>query len=214
MRMCLVLLSLLLFSPIGGTFLSTFSAFAEENMGPQLYTNARFGFSVRYPQDWRLGEPMPDGMGVTLYPPVGGSQIALSGFMNVIEGKSQDGRQTLDEFTAAHRRIITELHAKRNRTVTWEKEQATTLAGFPAKQLSFTYQDEKKTTILEMHIFSLGRNEGRGVRIKLPAASKGVLMPAVKQFLASFQAGRDQNAVSPFTPATITSPAPPSSPAR
>lgn len=157
---------------------------------------------------------MPDGMGVTLYPPVESSQVAVSGFMNVIEGKSQDGRQTLDEFTAAHRRIITEMHAKRNRTVTWEKEQATTLAGFPAKQLSFTYQDDKKVPVLEMHIFSLGRNEGRGVRIKLPAASKGALMPVVKQFLASFQAGRDQNAVSPFTPATITPPAPPSSPAH
>lgn len=214
MRMCRVLLSVLLFSPIAGTISSTSSAFAEETPGSQLYTNARFEFSVRYPQDWRLGDPMPDGMGVTLYPPVESSQVALSGFMNVIEGKSQDGRQTLDEFTAAHRRIITELHAKRKRTVTWEKEQATTLAGFPAKQLSFTYQDDKKTTVLEMHIFSLGRNEGRGVRIKLPAASKGALLPAVKQFLASFQAGRDQNAVSPFTPATVTPPSPPSSPAR
>ncbi len=153
---------------------------------------------------------MQDGMGITLYPPVDNSQIALSGFMNVIEGKSQDGRQTLDEFTAAHRRIITELHAKRNRTITWEKAQQTTLAGFPATQLSFTYQDDKKTTILEMHIFSLGRNEGRGVRIKMPAASKGALMPAVKQFLASFQAGRDQNAVSPFAPEAGAPPSPPS----
>lgn len=207
MPMCRLLLSVLLFSPLGGTIYSTPSAFAEETAGSQLYTNARFGFSVRYPQDWRLGDPMQDGMGVTLYPPVGNSQIALSGFMNVVEGKSQDGRQTLDEFTAAHRRIITELHAKRNRTVTWEKARQTTLAGFPATQLSFTYQDDKKATILEIHIFSLGRNEGRGVRIKMPAASKGALMPTVKQFLASFQAGRDQNAVSPFAPTAVEPPA-------
>ena len=212
MRMCRVLLSVLLCNPLGTIYITHATALAEDTADAQLYTNARFGFSVRYPQDWRLGDPMPDGMGVTLYPSVESSQIALSGFMNVIEGKSQDGRQTLDEFTAAHRRIITELHAKRNRKVTWEKEQATTLAGFPAKQLSFTYQDDKKTTVLEMHIFSLGRNEGRGVRIKTPAASKGALMPAVKQFLASFQAGRDQNAVSPFTPATVTPPSSPSSP--
>ena len=60
------------------------------------YTNARFGFSVRYPETWRLGNPLPDGVGVTLYPPIDNSLVALSGHMNFLEGTSQDRRQTLD----------------------------------------------------------------------------------------------------------------------
>ena len=72
----------------------------------KVYTNARFGFSVRYPESWRLGNPISDGVGVTLHPPIDNSLVALSGHMNVLEGKSQDGRQTLDEFAVAHRRII------------------------------------------------------------------------------------------------------------
>jgi hypothetical protein len=78
--------------------------------GWKLYTNARFGFSVRYPDDWRLGNPLPDGIGVTLYPPTEQSLVAFSGHMNVVSGSSQDGRQTLNEFASAHRRIITELY--------------------------------------------------------------------------------------------------------
>ena len=47
---------------------------------------------------------------------------------------------------------------------------------------------------------SLGRNEGRGVRIKIPASSKGTMTPLVTKLLESYQPGRDQNAVSPFAP--------------
>ena len=72
----------------------------------KVYTNARFGFTVRYPPDWRLGEPLPDGVGVTIMPPVPQSQIAFTGFLNLVEGTSPDGRQTLDEFASAHRRIL------------------------------------------------------------------------------------------------------------
>ena len=53
--------------------LSPAHAGATENTnetGWKLYTNARFGFSVRYPDDWHLGNPMPDGVGVILYPPI------------------------------------------------------------------------------------------------------------------------------------------------
>ena len=85
----------------------------------KVYTNTRFGFSVRYPENWRLGNPISDGVGVTLYPQIDNSLVALSGHMNVLEGKSQDGRQTLDEFAVAHRRIITELFGKKTITVTW-----------------------------------------------------------------------------------------------
>ena len=168
--------------------------------GGKSYTNARFGFAVRYPADWRLGNPMPDGIGITLHPPVEGSQIALSGFMNIMEGKSQDGRQTVEEFAAAHRRIITDLYAKKSITVHWKKDEDATLAGFPAKRLTFTYQDAGRKDMLEIHLFSVGRNEGRGVRIKLPAAETATLMPAIDRMLASYQAGRDQNAVSPLVP--------------
>jgi hypothetical protein len=169
-------------------------------LGWKDYRNARFGFAVRYPADWRLGEPMPDGIGITLYPPVEGSQVALSGFMNIMEGKSQDGRQTVEEFSAAHRRIITDLYTKKNITVQWKKDADTALAGFPAKRLSFTYQDAQRKDMLELHIFSVGRNEGRGVRIKVPSARKDELMPTIDRMLASYQAGRDQNAVSPLAP--------------
>ncbi len=110
----------------------------------KVYTNARFGFSVRYPENWRLGNPISDGVGVMLHPPIDNSLVALSGHMNVLEGKSQDGRQTLDEFAVAHRRIITELFGKKTITVTWRKDQEMSLAGFPAKQLTFTYSDDKQ----------------------------------------------------------------------
>jgi hypothetical protein len=176
---------------------------AETNHGQEgwkLYTNARFGFSVRYPGDWRLGDPMPDGVGVRFYPTVEKSQVTLSGFMNLAGGSSQDGRQTLDEFADAHRRIITELYDKKKIALTWQNDQDTTLAGFPAKRLTFTYQDDRRNAMMEHHIFSLGRNEGRGVRIKLPAAHQATMMTAITLMLESYEPGRDQNAVSPVLP--------------
>ena len=166
----------------------------------KVYTNARFGFSVRYPENWRLGNPISDGVGVTLHPPIDNSLVALSGHMNVLEGKSQDGRQTLDEFAAAHRRIITELFGKKTITVTWRKDQEMSLAGFPAKRLTFTYSDDKQGKIIEHHIFSLGRNEGRGIRIKVPLSAEEQVLPLVTRMLETYQPGRDQNAVSPLVP--------------
>ena len=166
----------------------------------KVYTNARFGFSVRYPEDWRLGNPISDGVGVTLYPPIDNSLVALSGHMNVLEGKSQDGRQTLDEFAVAHRRIITELFGKKTITVTWRKDQEMSLAGFPAKRLTFTYSDSKQGDMIEHHIFSLGRNEGRGIRIKVPLSAEEQVLPTVTRMLETYQPGRDQNAVSPLIP--------------
>ena len=166
----------------------------------KVYTNTRFGFSVRYPEDWRLGNPISDGIGVTLYPPIDNSLVALSGHMNVLEGKSQDGRQTLDEFAVAHRRIITELYGKKTITVTWREDQEMSLAGFPAKRLTFTYSDSKQGDMIEHHIFSLGRNEGRGIRIKVPLSAEERVLPLVTRMLETYQPGRDQNAVSPLVP--------------
>ena len=162
------------------------------------YTNSRYGFSAQYPSEWRLGNPMPDGNGITLSLPIENGQVTLSGFMNVIGGSSPDGRQTLDEFVMAHRRIITELYEKKHIKVSWEKEHPTTLGGFEAKQLAFTYRSDMNTQMREIHIMSLGRNEGRGIRIKMPASNNGAMMPLVTKLLESYQAGRDQNAVSPF----------------
>lgn len=170
-------------------------------LGLKLYTNARFGFSVWYPNDWRLGNPLPDGAGVTLHPPLEQSLVTFSGHMNVLEGKSQDGRQTLDEFAAAHRRIIGELYGKRTIAVKWRQDEDLALAGFPAKDLIFTYSDSAQGEMIEHHIFSLGRNEGRGVRIKAPLAEEDRLMATVKKLLRTYQPGRDQNAVSPLVPA-------------
>ena len=164
------------------------------------YTNSRFGFSARYPSDWRLGNPMPDGTGITLTPPTEESQVALSGFMNLIEGSSPDGRQTLDEFVTAHRRIITGLYEKKHIKISWATDRPTTLGGFDAMQLTFTYRSDTNTEMREIHIMSVGRNEGRGVRIKIPASSTGMMMPLVTKLLESYQPGRDQNAVSPFAP--------------
>jgi len=166
----------------------------------KIYTNARFGFSVRYPEPWRLGTPLPDGIGVTLHPPIDNSLVTLSGHMNILEGTSQDKRQTLDEFAAAHRRIITEHFEKKKTQLTWQKDQETTLAGFPAKRLAFTYMDEHHATMLELHLFSLGRNEGRGVRIKVPVSAQADLLPTITRMLETYQPGRDQNAVSPLAP--------------
>jgi len=166
----------------------------------KVYTNARFGFSVRYPENWRLGNPISDGVGVMLHPPIDNSLVALSGHMNVLEGKSQDGRQTLDEFAVAHRRIITELFGKRTITVTWRKDQEMSLAGFPVKRLTFTYSDDKQGKMIEHHIFSLGRNEGRGIRIKVPLSAEEQMLPMVMKMMETYQPGRDQNAVSPLIP--------------
>jgi hypothetical protein len=171
-----------------------------DERGWKLYTNARFGFSVRYPDDWRLGNPMQDGAGVTLSPPIEHSLVALSGHMNIVTGKSQDGRQTLDEFVSAHRRIMTELYGKKSIVLTWRADQDLSLAGFPAKHLRFTYRDEKQGEMIEHHIMSLGRNEGRGVRIKVPLVNDAVLMPMVMRMLKNYQPGRDQDAVSPMVP--------------
>jgi hypothetical protein len=172
----------------------------SEERAWNVYTNARFGFSVRYPENWRLGNPLSDGVGVTLHPPIDNSLVALSGHMNVLEGKSQDGRQTLDEFATAHRRIITELYGKKTITVKWRQDQEMSLAGYPAKQLTFTYSDDKQGDMIEHHIFSLGRNEGRGIRIKVPLAAEERVMPAITRMLQTYQPGRDQNAVSPLIP--------------
>jgi hypothetical protein len=172
----------------------------NEERAWKVYTNARFGFSVRYPENWRLGNPISDGVGVTLYPPIDNSLVAVSGHMNVLEGKSQDGRQTLDEFAAAHRRIITELYGKKMITVKWRQDQEMSLAGFPAKQLAFTYSDATQGDMIERHIFSLGRNEGRGIRIKMPLSAEERVMPTITRMLATYQPGRDQNAVSPIVP--------------
>jgi hypothetical protein len=172
----------------------------NEERAWKVYTNARFGFSVRYPENWRLGNPISDGVGVTLYPPIDNSLVAVSGHMNVLEGKSQDGRQTLDEFAAAHRRIITELYGKKTITVKWRQDQEMSLAGFPAKQLAFTYSDATQGDMIERHIFSLGRNEGRGIRIKMPLSAEERVMPTITRMLETYQPGRDQNAVSPLVP--------------
>ena len=177
------------------------TASGNEERAWKAYTNARFGFSVRYPENWRLGNPLPDGIGVTLYPPIDNSLVALSGHMNFLEGKSQDGRQTLDEFTAAHRRIITELYAKKTITVKWRQDLEMSLAGFPAKQMTFTYSDATQGEIVELHIFSLGRNEGRGIRIKVPVSAEERVRPTIAKMLETYQPGRDQDAVSPLTPA-------------
>jgi len=165
-----------------------------------LYTNARFGFSVRYPEQWRQGNPLPGGAGVTLHPPIANSLVVLSGHMNLLEGTSQDRRQTLDEFTAAHRRIITDLFSKKQIEIAWQQDQQTTLVGFPAQRLAFTYQDDRHQTMLEIHLFSLGRNEGRGIRIKVPVPAQEQLLPLITHMLKTYQPGRDQNAVSPLAP--------------
>jgi hypothetical protein len=172
----------------------------NEEQSWKVYTNARFGFSVRYPENWRLGNPISDGIGVSLYPPIDNSLVALSGHMNVLEGKSQDGRQTLEEFATAHRRIITELYSKKTITVKWRQDQDMSLAGFPAKQLTFTYKDPTQGDMVERHIFSLGRNEGRGIRVKVPLSAEEQVMPSVMRMLETYQPGRDQNAVSPLVP--------------
>ena len=194
------LLAVLLLSQNAQSQAASVQQSGKDGPGWKLYTNARFGFSVRYPDDWRLGNPMPDGTGVTLYPSIEHSLVSLSGHMNIVEGKSQDGRQTLGEFAAAHRRIITELYGKRSISVTWSKDRDLSLAGFPGKELTFFYSDEKQGEIIEHHLFTLGRNEGRGVRIKVPRSGEAKVMAQVKAMLETYQAGRDQDAVSPLAP--------------
>ena len=128
MRTILYLLTVFLL----GTGLSVTSAITDEranNPSPswKAYTNARFGFSIRYPSEWRLGDPFPDGAGVAITPTAPNSQFALTGFLNLVEGTSQDRRQTLDEFVKAHYRIIGEHYGKKNVAIKWKDDQAVTL---------------------------------------------------------------------------------------
>ena len=176
------------------------SASENEERGQKLYTNARFGFSIRYPDDWRLGNPMPDGVGVMLHPPIEHSLVAVSGHMNMVSGSSPEGRQTLEEFASAHRRIMTDLYAKKNVTIRWQPDQERLLAGFPGKELIFAYTDDKQGEIIEHHIFSLGRNEGRGIRVKVPRSAEDRMMSTIRKILDTYHPGRDQNAVSPLAP--------------
>lgn len=172
--------------------------------GWKVYTNSRFGFSIRYPDDWRLGNPMPDGVGVMLHPPIDQSLVAVSGHMNVVSGSSPEGRQTLEEFASAHHRIITDLYSKKQIILRWQPDQERSFAGFPGKELIFTYKDDKQGEIIEHHLFSLGRNEGRGVRVKVPRSAEEQVMPIIKKMLETYQPGRDQNAVSPLVPKSET----------
>jgi hypothetical protein len=194
--------SIVLVMSVGLGFLNSLAPPAEATDAGtwKSYTNSRFGFSAQYPSEWRPGNPIPDGTGITLSLPSEGAQVTLSGFMNVIGGSSPDGRQTLDEFVLAHRRIIAGLYEGKHIKISWETDRPTTLGGFEAKQLTFTYRSDTNTEIREIHIMSLGRNEGRGVRIKMPASSNGTVMPLVTKLLESYKPGRDQNAVSPFVP--------------
>jgi hypothetical protein len=195
-RTCLLIAMVMSLDVTTQVLLSTASGNEEPSW--KAYMNVRFGFSIRYPESWRLGNPLPDGVGVTLYPPIDNSLVAFSGHMNLLEGKSQDRRQTLDEFAVAHRRIITELYGKKGIAITWRQDQEMLLAGLPAKQLTFTYSDATHGDMIERHIFSLGRNEGRGIRIKVPLSAEKHVSPTIIKILETYQAGRDQNAVSPL----------------
>lgn len=73
-------------------------------------------------------------------------------------GQAADARRVYLRAPAHHHRAL----RKKKIALAWQKEQDTLLAGFPAKRLAFTYQDEHQTAMFELHIFSLGRNEGRG----------------------------------------------------
>ncbi len=159
--------------------------------GWKSYTNARFGFSVQYPPEWQLGKPLADGVGISLYPPVPKSQMTLSGYLNMVEGTSQNGQQSITEFADAHRRIIQDLYAKKSIALKWEPESPVTLGSRPAMQLTFSYRDDNQADVIEFHIFSVGRNEGRGVRIKMPAAARTTLMPTISQVLQTYEPGRD-----------------------
>ena len=163
---------------------------APDMAGWKKYTDDKFGFSVEYPHEWRLGEPLSDGLGVTLYPPWPKSQLSLSGFLNT-PGTGRDGGQSLSEFAAARRQIIQDQYASKNISLQWEREHIITLGGRPAIQLTFAYRDDTQTAMLEFHIFSIGRTEGRDVRIKMPAADRVAMMPTISRVLQSYDAGRD-----------------------
>ncbi len=200
MIFALILVSVLFLG--GGSSLLSAEESRPAPAGWKKYVNGRFGFSIHYPPEWQLGKPLADGLGITLYPPVPKTQMMLSGYLNLIEGTSQDGRQTIAEFATAHRRIIQDLYAKKSIVLKWEREHTLTLGGRPAIQLTFSYRDEHQTDFIEFHIFSVGRNEGRGVRIKMPASARTTLMPTISQVLQTYEPGRDQDAVSPYGPSS------------
>jgi hypothetical protein len=58
--------------------------------------------------------------------------------------------------------------------------------------------DDQLGEMVEHHILSLGRNEGRGIRVKVPRAMEDKLIPIIERMVAGYQPGRDQNAVSPL----------------
>ena len=182
---------------------SSLAAVTEPNDGTgwKLYTNARFGFSVRYPDDWRLGNPLPDGVGVTLSPTVEHSLVAVSGHMNIVGGTSQDGRQTT-------RRVCHSSSPHYHGTL-WKKTHHRHMeagSGEAVGRISW------ETT----HLYLCRQHNGRGDRTPLHVPrskrrtrhtsqssafpGKTQLMPLIERLLATYQPGRDQNAVSPLVP--------------
>lgn len=72
--------------------------------------------------------------------------------------------------------------------------------GFAAQQLTFTYRSDTTTKMREIHTLSLGRNEGRGGRIKIPASSKGTMTPLVAKIMESYQPDGTRTRYAPYAP--------------
>lgn len=89
-------------------------------------------------------------------------------------GQAADARRVYLRAPAHHHRAL----RKKKIALAWQKEQDTLLAGFPAKRLAFTYQDEHQTAMFELHIFRWdgtkdeGAGQGAGLSTGRPAASR------------------------------------------
>lgn len=125
------------------------------NLERKTYENSRYNFSLKYPQEWSLGEPETNNAGRGLYSPDGKALCYAYGFANALINE-QGQPQTLEEFIdwlTGDLPDIKELLQKEN----------STLASRPAIKLFIEETDGYKQAI-----YTLGKETGIGFHCAYP----------------------------------------------
>ena len=115
----------------------------------ELYENSRYGFSLEYPTNWKLGDQSTNNDGREFSAPGGGTTCRAYGFSNALTGAGGEP-QTLDEF-------ITWLTGPESEEKIIEKTK-TTLSGKKAVYFHSSFNEGEKDAV-----YSLGKETGIGL---------------------------------------------------
>jgi len=94
--MKVVFLSLVFLILVGSAYLAMLCLNREGRVKWKVYENSRYSFRVKYPADWKLGEPPFNNDGREFVSPDGKINCRAYGFFNALQGASGES-QTLDE---------------------------------------------------------------------------------------------------------------------